>query len=173
MPVACQGPDALANCQSAAGSAAATGIGQETDLYINVLPVRQLDMVCMIDNSPSMAPKVIKLATARHEPTLAPIPPTATRRPTPAARQHAARLRTSTRLRLLSRATSPSGLLVPIIAGAHAHLGRTLPARGLRTPRTRRLSSLTFSRSILLLATRRLGPNSMLSNHPSRPSLSA
>jgi len=62
MPVACQGPDALASCRSAAGSAAAAGIGQETDLYISVAPVRQLDMVFMIDNSPSMAPKVSKLA---------------------------------------------------------------------------------------------------------------
>ena len=61
-PVACQGPDALAICQSAAGSAAATGIGQQTDMYISVSPVRQLDMVFMIDNSPSMAPKVSKLA---------------------------------------------------------------------------------------------------------------
>jgi hypothetical protein len=62
MPVACQGPDALASCQSAAGSAAAAGIGQETDMYITVAPVRQLDMVFMIDDSPSMAPKVSKLA---------------------------------------------------------------------------------------------------------------
>jgi hypothetical protein len=62
MPVACQGLDALASCQSAAGSAAAAGIGQETDLYISVSPVRQLDMVFMIDDSPSMAPKVSKLA---------------------------------------------------------------------------------------------------------------
>jgi len=62
MPVACQGPDALASCRSAAGSAAAAGIGQETDLYVSVTPVRQLDMVFMIDNSPSMAPKVNKLA---------------------------------------------------------------------------------------------------------------
>jgi hypothetical protein len=62
MPVACQGADALASCQSAAGSAAAAGIGQETDMYITVAPVRQLDMVFMIDNSPSMAPKVSKLA---------------------------------------------------------------------------------------------------------------
>ena len=62
MPVACQGPDALPSCQSAAGSAAAAGIGQETDAYISVAPIRQLDMVFMIDNSPSMAPKVNKLA---------------------------------------------------------------------------------------------------------------
>jgi hypothetical protein len=62
VPVACQGPDALASCQSAAGSAAVAGIGQETDMYITVAPVRQLDVVFMIDNSPSMAPKVNKLA---------------------------------------------------------------------------------------------------------------
>jgi hypothetical protein len=62
MPVACQGPDALASCQSAAGSAPAAGIGEETDTYISVAPVRQLDMVFMIDDSPSMAPKVNKLA---------------------------------------------------------------------------------------------------------------
>ena len=61
-PVACQGPDALASCQSAAGTAAAAGIGQQTDMYISEAPVRQLDMVFMIDNSPSMAPKVSKLA---------------------------------------------------------------------------------------------------------------
>jgi len=62
MPVACQGPDALATCQSAAGSAAAAGTGEETDVYISVPPIRQLDMLFMIDNSPSMAPKVSKLA---------------------------------------------------------------------------------------------------------------
>jgi hypothetical protein len=62
LPVGCQGPDALASCQSAAGSAAAAGIGQETDLYISVPHARLLDMVFMIDDSPSMAPKVSKLA---------------------------------------------------------------------------------------------------------------
>ncbi len=62
MSVACQGPDALAACQSAAGSAEAAGVGQETDLYISVSPVRQLDLIFMIDNSPSMAPKASKLA---------------------------------------------------------------------------------------------------------------
>lgn len=61
-PIACQEPDALASCQSAAGSAAAVGIIQQTDTYIVIPPVRQLDMVFMIDNSPSMAPKVSKLA---------------------------------------------------------------------------------------------------------------
>ncbi len=34
---------------------------QQTDLYISVSPVRQLDLVFMIDNSPSMAPKQEKL----------------------------------------------------------------------------------------------------------------
>ena len=37
-------------------------IGQETDVYISLQPVRQLDMVFMIDDSPSMAPKVNKSA---------------------------------------------------------------------------------------------------------------
>jgi hypothetical protein len=34
---------------------------QQTDIYITVAPVRQLDMVFMVDNSPSMAPKVEKM----------------------------------------------------------------------------------------------------------------
>jgi hypothetical protein len=34
---------------------------QQTDLYISVAPVRKLDLVVMIDNSPSMAPKVDKM----------------------------------------------------------------------------------------------------------------
>jgi hypothetical protein len=34
---------------------------QQTNLYVDVSPVRQLDMVFMIDNSPSMAPKQAKL----------------------------------------------------------------------------------------------------------------
>src|SRR5512142_3006780 len=33
---------------------------QETDVYISVSPVRKLDLVFMIDNSPSMAPKQAK-----------------------------------------------------------------------------------------------------------------
>jgi hypothetical protein len=61
VPAACQEPDALASCQSAAGNAAAAGIGQETDLYVSVPPTRQLDLVFMIDDSPSMAPKLSKL----------------------------------------------------------------------------------------------------------------
>lgn len=34
---------------------------QQTDIYITVAPVRQLDLVFMVDNSPSMAPKVKKM----------------------------------------------------------------------------------------------------------------
>ena len=39
---------------------------QESDLYISVSPVRQLDLVFMIDNSPSMAPKQAKLQAQFH-----------------------------------------------------------------------------------------------------------
>ncbi len=60
-PIACTGPDALATCQESAGSTPTAGVGQETDLYMAVSPVRRLDLVFMIDNSPSMAPKVAKL----------------------------------------------------------------------------------------------------------------
>ena len=34
---------------------------QQTDIYISVAPNRQLDLVFMVDNSPSMAPKVSKM----------------------------------------------------------------------------------------------------------------
>jgi hypothetical protein len=34
---------------------------RETDLYISVAPTRKLDLVFMVDNSPSMAPKVKKM----------------------------------------------------------------------------------------------------------------
>jgi hypothetical protein len=34
---------------------------QQTDLYITVSPIRKLDLVVMVDNSPSMAPKVEKM----------------------------------------------------------------------------------------------------------------
>jgi hypothetical protein len=59
-PLACEGPDALATCQSAAGSASAAGVGQQTDLYITGAPIRKLDLVFMIDNS-AMAPKLEKM----------------------------------------------------------------------------------------------------------------
>jgi hypothetical protein len=35
----------------------------QTDVYISVAPIRQLDLVFMVDNSPSMAPKVTKMNT--------------------------------------------------------------------------------------------------------------
>jgi hypothetical protein len=34
---------------------------QQTDIYISVAPIRKLDLVFMVDNSPSMAPKVAKM----------------------------------------------------------------------------------------------------------------
>ncbi len=34
---------------------------QQTDIYISVAPIRELDLVFMVDNSPSMAPKVDKM----------------------------------------------------------------------------------------------------------------
>ena len=37
------------------------GVGQETEMYISIAPARKLDVVVMVDNSPSMAPKVGKL----------------------------------------------------------------------------------------------------------------
>jgi hypothetical protein len=40
------------------------GVGQETDIYVAVPKARKLDMVVMVDNSPSMAPKVAKLNAA-------------------------------------------------------------------------------------------------------------
>jgi hypothetical protein len=57
-PIACEG-NAATTC--AAAGAPAAGVGQQTDLYVSVAPVRKLDLVFMIDNSPSMAPKVAKM----------------------------------------------------------------------------------------------------------------
>jgi hypothetical protein len=57
-PLACQGGGA-ATC--AAGGPPSTGVGQQTDLYISVAPLRKLDLVFMIDNSPGMAPKADKM----------------------------------------------------------------------------------------------------------------
>jgi hypothetical protein len=59
-PAACQGPDARTTCQGSAGNTTPEPV-QETDIYLNVAPVRKVDLVFMIDNSPSMAPKVKKL----------------------------------------------------------------------------------------------------------------
>lgn len=60
-PAACQGPNARTTCQGAASSGGAVGPDEQSDIYLTVAPIRQVDMVFMIDNSPSMAPKVNKL----------------------------------------------------------------------------------------------------------------
>jgi len=54
-PIACGGTSFTQPISSA------TGVGQQTDMYISVAPPRQVDIVTMVDNSPSMAPKVSKL----------------------------------------------------------------------------------------------------------------
>jgi len=59
-PLACTDSASLAACHAEAGHATSP-VGQETDVYVNIAPVRKLDLVFMIDNSPSMAPKVDKL----------------------------------------------------------------------------------------------------------------
>ena len=56
-PIACQ-----AGTGGGAPISSASGVGQQTDLYVSVAPSRLLDLVFMIDNSPSMAPKVTKLS---------------------------------------------------------------------------------------------------------------
>ncbi len=56
-PIACQG----GGDGTCSGSIGATGVGQQTDVYINIAPTRKVDLVTMVDNSPSMAPKVSKL----------------------------------------------------------------------------------------------------------------
>ena len=64
-PIACQGSGAMSCWDTAseppAGSV--TGAGVQTDLYVNIAPIRQIDIVTMVDNSPSMAPKIEKLNT--------------------------------------------------------------------------------------------------------------
>ncbi len=54
-----------AACQSGTSNGTPTGgvagVGQETDIYISVAPSRLLDLVFMVDNSPSMAPKAAKM----------------------------------------------------------------------------------------------------------------
>ena len=62
-PIACQG-GAEATCAGTATSlpiSSVTGVGQETDMYVSIAPTRKVDIVTMVDNSPSMAPKVSKL----------------------------------------------------------------------------------------------------------------
>jgi hypothetical protein len=58
-PIACQGIPAGSWGSEPTGSI--SGVGQQTDIYIAVAPTRQLDLVFMVDNSPSMAPKVAKM----------------------------------------------------------------------------------------------------------------
>ena len=60
-PPACMAADALATCQRAAGNAVVSPVEEESDSYLTPAPIRKLDLVFMIDNSPSMAPKVSKL----------------------------------------------------------------------------------------------------------------
>jgi hypothetical protein len=60
-PAACQGPDARTTCQGSADNGVTPVPVQETNIYLNVAPQRKVDLVFMIDNSPSMAPKVTKL----------------------------------------------------------------------------------------------------------------
>ena len=62
-PIACQGTgsESCGGATSSVPMSSATGVGQETDMYISVAPARMLDLVFMVDNSPSMAPKVAKL----------------------------------------------------------------------------------------------------------------
>ncbi len=58
-PIACQGGAGM-TCADPSVSGV-TGVGQQTDMYISIAPTRLVDIVTMVDNSPSMAPKVSKL----------------------------------------------------------------------------------------------------------------
>ena len=60
-PLACQGSGAETCAGTSAPMSSLSGVGQETDMYISVAPARMLDLVFMVDNSPSMAPKVAKM----------------------------------------------------------------------------------------------------------------
>jgi hypothetical protein len=59
-PVACEGAGA-ATCAGSQPISNPSGVAQQTDIYITIAPNRQLDLVFMVDNSPSMAPKVAKM----------------------------------------------------------------------------------------------------------------
>ncbi|HEX7506327.1 MAG TPA: hypothetical protein VF550_06110, partial [Polyangia bacterium] len=54
-PIACQGTTNRQPISSA------TGVGQQTDMIVAIAPTRKVDIVTMVDNSPSMAPKISKL----------------------------------------------------------------------------------------------------------------
>ena len=68
IPIACQGEGAM-TCADTPGELPpgtspvtnALGVEQTTAAYISLAPVRQLDLVVMVDNSSSMAPKIEKL----------------------------------------------------------------------------------------------------------------
>ncbi len=57
-PIACQGSGAM-SCSGP--TAEPTGVEEVTDAYISLAPIRQIDLVTMVDNSPGMAPKIAKL----------------------------------------------------------------------------------------------------------------
>jgi hypothetical protein len=62
-PIACQG-DAAASCSVSAGeplTSSVAGVEEETDASMSIAPIRQVDLVTMVDNSPGMAPKIEKL----------------------------------------------------------------------------------------------------------------
>ena len=62
-PTACATDSARAACSEASGLpiSSLAGVGQETDYFISLKGTRQVDLVTMVDNSPSMAPKVTKM----------------------------------------------------------------------------------------------------------------
>ena len=64
-PIACQGEGAM-TCSGSTGESSGSSAGTEaqTDSYIGIAPIRQVDLVTMVDNSPSMAPKIEKLSAA-------------------------------------------------------------------------------------------------------------
>lgn len=60
-PPACQAPDARTTCQAATASNGPVEAEQQTNIYVSISPARKVDLLFMIDNSPSMGPKVKKL----------------------------------------------------------------------------------------------------------------
>jgi hypothetical protein len=59
-PIACQGQGP----GGAQPGSSVVGVEETTDAYVSLAPVRQLDLVTMVDNSTTMAPKIAKLNTA-------------------------------------------------------------------------------------------------------------
>jgi len=58
-PIACT--ESAADSCGGEPISSVSGVGQQTDIYITVAPNRLLDLVFMVDNSPSMAPKQQKM----------------------------------------------------------------------------------------------------------------